>query len=64
VIRRLGEPSKMTYANMLIDMEMKKGSSMPLCTILVKMRSGITVSFATSASDIKVENDYKKQAPS
>lgn len=31
VIRHFGGSSKMTYANMLIDMEMKKGSPVPLC---------------------------------
>lgn len=86
VIRRFGEPSKMTYANMLIDMEMKKGSPMLLCNhfgknaieeriiAIMKMKktsvatmllsavliAGITVSFATSASAKKVENDYNK----
>jgi len=86
VIRRFGEPSKRTYANMLIDMEMKKDSPMPLCnyfgknaieeriTAIMKMKktsvvtmllsavliAGITVSFATSASAKKVENDYNK----
>lgn len=86
VIHCFGEPSKMTYANMLIDMEMKKGSPMPLCNhfgknaieerivAIMKMKktsvvtmllsavliAGITVSFATSASAKKVQNNYNK----
>lgn len=86
VIRCFGEQSKRTYANMLIDMEMKKGSPMPLCNhfgknaieeriiAIMKVKktsvatmllsavliAGITVSFATSASAGKVENDYNK----
>lgn len=31
VVRRLGEASKKTYANMLIDMEARKSGLMPLC---------------------------------
>lgn len=32
VVRRLGEASKKTYANMLIDMEARKSGLMPLCS--------------------------------